>query len=106
MSVIDLDSLELEELKKLQKDVAKAITSFEARKLKEARATVTAAAQELGYSLEELVAGKAKGTKSVAAPKYRHPENAELTWSGRGRQPAWFKEAVAGGATPDDLEIG
>ncbi|WP_425467304.1 H-NS family nucleoid-associated regulatory protein [Parasedimentitalea maritima] len=29
-----------------------------------------------------------------------------MTWSDRGRQPAWFKEAVAGGATPDDLEIG
>lgn len=105
MSVIDLDSLELDELKKLQKDVAKAITSFEARKLKEARATVTAAAQELGYSLEELVGGKVKGAKSAAAPKYRHPENAELTWSGRGRQPAWFKEAIAGGASPDDLAI-
>ncbi|WP_342770963.1 H-NS family nucleoid-associated regulatory protein [Parasedimentitalea maritima] len=53
--------------------MAKAITSFEARKLKEARSTVTSAAQELGYSLEELVIGKAKGAKSVAAPKYRHP---------------------------------
>ena len=106
MSVIDLDSLELDELKKLQKDVTKAITSFEARKLKEARAKVTAAAQELGFSLEELVGGKAKGAKSTAAPKYRHPENAELTWSGRGRQPAWFKEAVAAGASPDDLAIG
>ncbi|MCI5095115.1 MAG: H-NS histone family protein [Rhodobacteraceae bacterium] len=106
MSAIDLDSLELGELKELQKDVAKAIASFEARKLKEARAKVTAAAQELGYSLEELVGGKAKGTKPAATPKYRHPENAELTWSGRGRQPAWFKEAVAGGVSPDDLEIG
>ena len=105
MSETDLDSLELDELKKLHKDVAKAITSFEARKLKEARATVTAAAQELGYSLEELVRGKVKGSKPAVAPKYRHPENSSLTWSGRGRQPIRFKKALASGASPDDLTI-
>jgi DNA-binding protein H-NS len=26
--------------------------------------------------------------------KYRHPENAELTWSGRGKQPGWLRDAL------------
>ena len=26
--------------------------------------------------------------------KYRHPENAELTWSGRGKQPGWLRAAL------------
>lgn len=66
---------------------------------------VTAAAQELGYNLEELVGSKSKSPKTTAAPKYRHLDNPEQTWSGRGRQPAWFREAVAAGASPDGLAI-
>lgn len=26
--------------------------------------------------------------------KYRHPENSELTWSGRGKQPGWLRAAL------------
>ena len=106
MSNIDLGTLTLADLKTHQKDVAKAIKTFEARKLKEARAALTAKAQEMGYTLEELTSnGGARKAKSSAPAKYRHPENSSLTWSGRGRQPTWFKEAIQAGASPDDLEI-
>ena len=33
------------------------------------------------------------------------PENPDATWSGRGRQPDWFKSAIAAGKAPEDLEI-
>jgi DNA-binding protein H-NS len=36
---------------------------------------------------------------------YRHPENADQTWSGRGRQPDWMKEALAAGKSKDDFLI-
>ena len=106
MSNIDLSALTLADLKTHQKDVAKAIKTFEARKLKEARAALTSKAQELGYTLEELTGNASAGkVKSTAPAKYRNAENSSLTWSGRGRQPTWFKEAIQAGATPDDLEI-
>lgn len=35
--------------------------------------------------------------------KYRHPSNAELCWSGRGRQPAWVANWINDGGTLDDL---
>ncbi|WP_354540899.1 H-NS histone family protein [Roseovarius sp. MBR-6] len=38
-----------------------------------------------------------------AAAKYRHPENPALTWSGRGRKPQWFVEALDAGNTASDL---
>jgi DNA-binding protein H-NS len=38
-------------------------------------------------------------------PKYRNPANATQTWSGRGKQPRWFADALAGGARADDLLI-
>ncbi|MFV1841318.1 MULTISPECIES: H-NS family nucleoid-associated regulatory protein [unclassified Phaeobacter] len=103
MADINLEKLSLDELKQLEKDVAKAIKSFEARRKEEARAAAEAVAQEMGYSLNELTA--VKGGKPVSAPKYRHPENPALTWSGRGRKPKWFIEALDAGKSADDLLI-
>nr|WP_140846785.1 H-NS histone family protein [Paracoccus sp. FO-3] len=102
---IDLDNMPLAELKALQKSVAKAIDGFEARRLAAARAELEARAKELGVTLQEVVgATGAKAGKPVAA-KFRHPENPELTWSGRGRKPVWFAEALDSGKSEEDLLI-
>jgi DNA-binding protein H-NS len=106
MTAIDLQTLSLKELQSLQKDLAKAISTFELRQRAEARTKVEALAKEFGFSLAELVG--VEGTKTTRAPataKYRHPENQEITWSGRGRKPLWFVAALAAGKTPDDLAI-
>lgn len=106
MADYDLEALSVSELKKMQKDVAKAISTYEDRQKGEARAEVEALARELGYSLAELVGTEAKSSRLPAAAKYRHPENPALTWSGRGRKPQWFVEALAAGKTAEDLAIG
>ena len=105
MADYDLEALSLGELKKMQKDVAKAISTFEDRQKAEARAKVEALARELGYSLTELVGTETKSSRAPAAAKYRHPENPALTWSGRGRKPQWFVEALAAGKTAENLAI-
>ena len=105
MADFDLEALSLSELKKMQKDVAKAISTFEDRQKAEARAKVEAFARDLGYSLAEFVGTEMKTTRAPAPPKYRHPENPALTWSGRGRKPQWFVDALAAGTTAGDLEI-
>lgn len=102
---MDLSKLDLNELKQLQKDVAKAIDQFEVQKRKEALAQIQQIASEAGYSLNDLVAGKAAKAAPKAPAKYAHPEDKSLTWSGRGRQPVWFKELVEGGTSVDDLLI-
>jgi DNA-binding protein H-NS len=66
---------------------------------------VEALARDLGYSLAELVGTAMKTTRVPATAKYRHPENPALTWSGRGRKPQWFVEALAAGTPAGDLEI-
>ena len=105
MADYDLEALSLGELKKMQKDVAKAISTYEDRQRAEARAKVEALARDLGYSLAELVGTETKPSRAPAAAKYRHPENPALTWSGRGRKPLWFVEALAAGKTATDLAI-
>lgn len=101
----NLDSLSLKQLKQLQKDVAKAIATYEDRQKAEARVKVEAVAREMGYSLTELLGTEAKATRAPAAPKYRHPENPSITWSGRGRKPQWFVDAMTSGRSEEDLAI-
>ena len=88
------------------KDIAKSISTYEDRQKAEARAKVEAISRELGYSLAELVDGDAKPKRAPVAPKYRHPENPALTWSGRGRKPQWFVDALGAGKTAEDMAIG
>lgn len=105
MADYDLEALSLTELKKMQKDVAKAISTFKDRQKAETRAKVEAFARDLGYSLAELVGTETKTSRAPAAAKYRHPENPGLTWSGRGRKPQWFVEALEAGKTASELAI-
>jgi ParB/RepB/Spo0J family partition protein len=37
--------------------------------------------------------------------QYRHPQNAELEWTGRGRKPKWVEHWITQGGTLDDLKI-
>ena len=78
MANYDLEALSLSELKKMQKDAAKAIATYQDRQQAEARANVEALAPELGYSLAELVGNDVKTARAPALPKYRHPENPAL----------------------------
>jgi len=100
----DLENMSLDDLKKLEKDVARAIRSYSTRKLLEARQKLEAQAREMGYSLNEIIDVPAKG-KSVNPPKYRHPENPDLTWSGRGRKPRWITEAIDRGIDIETFRI-
>ena len=105
MDEINLDDLTLDELKKLQKDVNKAVDSYEDRRKQDARAAVEAKAKEMGFSLAELTGGTSKKARTPSPAKYRHPENPSLTWSGRGRQPGWIKEAAESGTSLDTLLV-
>ena len=103
---MDLNNLNLSELKRLQSNVAKAIDSYEDRKKKEARSELEEKAREMGFSLAELLGDVAKyGKHRTVAAKYCHPENSSVTWTGRGRKPKWVVEALAAGKTLSDLAI-
>lgn len=105
---MNIDTMTLPELKKLQKDVQLAIDSYAARQKAAAMAELEVRAKELGFSLAELTAAAAaKGKTHVpVVAKYRNPKNPEETWSGRGRQPRWLTVALTSvGAKLQDFAI-
>ena len=101
----NLNSLSLKELKDLQSQVTKAIATFEDRKKKEALAELQEIARAKGFSLEELTGVSTVRRRAPATAKYANPANAADTWSGRGRKPRWFIEAIAAGKSPHDLAV-
>lgn len=103
MADIDLNTMTKDELVKLRKDVDRAIAGYDEKQRSEALAKLEAHAKELGFSsLSELTGGKAvKG----GVPKFRNPEDPSQTWTGRGRQPNWVKDAIKSGKDIDDLRI-
>lgn len=113
----DLDTMTKEDLAKEReeaearlKQIRKAESEYDGRRLKELRAQVEKMLADEGYTMADLMQGRSGGKKTaggaVKAPaKYRHPENPSKTWSGRGRQPGWYKDAIESGKTPEDLAI-
>ena len=102
---LDLNTLSLKELKDLQSQVAKAISGYEDRRKREALAELEEKAKAMGFSLSELTGLTTGRKRSPSTAKYANPANAADTWSGRGRKPRSFSEALAKGKKPDDMAI-
>lgn len=102
---IEINHLSLKELKDLHSQIAKAISTFEDRKRKEAIAELEEIARSKGFSLADLTGVAVPRKRSPAVAKYVNPADSSDTWSGRGRKPRWFNDALAAGKTPEDLAI-
>lgn len=112
MRKIELEKLTLPQLRKLADQVAAAIEQRQKTDRKAALRELKEIAKSRGFSLEELLAEKsgksevARQRRKPAKVKYRHPEQKELAWSGRGRKPAWVVEWEASGRPLIDLVTG
>lgn len=108
---VDLDAMDLEQLKAHKREVERRIENFVEEKKREIIRTAQAAARQLNLSMADIfgsVAGDAdvsvsKQRKPVE-PKYRDPVSG-ATWSGRGRTPNWLLEAESAGRKRDDFLI-
>ncbi|MGL4321603.1 MAG: H-NS family nucleoid-associated regulatory protein [Paracoccaceae bacterium] len=102
---IDLNKMSLKELKDLQSQVNKAVTSFEDRRRKEALAEIEEVARAKGFTLSELTGTAVPRKRAPATAKYANPANKSDTWSGRGRKPRWVEAALKSGKSLADLSI-
>jgi DNA-binding protein H-NS len=108
----DLSKLSIEELETLVKDAQAEITSRREAERERVLGQMRELAATLGLTLEDvgrLERGKGGAAKTSTTggvpPKYRHPSDPNLTWSGRGKRPTWIAEALAAGKSLEDLAV-
>jgi len=110
MAKFDLTKLSIPELQELAKDIEQEIIARREQDRERVLAQMRELAGTLGMSLEDLLKQERGRDRvrvpSVVAVRYRHPENAALTWAGRGKRPQWIVEWLASGRTLEELEGG
>ena len=89
--------------------------SAQARDQREAKKAAEKAAAEFGFSLDELAGKTAAPAKPMkkkvkkpavkSKPMYANPEDASQTWTGKGRQPNWFRAQIGKGTSADAMKI-
>ena len=120
---MDISDLSLTELRRLKSRVETEISRRTDTAKRDLLKKMQKMASEAGVSLDDLIGaspkievtkpgrkpGKAASTtsrkKGKVAPQYRHPEDASLLWTGRGRQPLWVAKWLADGKNIEDLRI-
>lgn len=120
---MNLSSMTLPELNKLQTQVAKEIAKRNDSAKRELLKEIKKLADQKGVSLGDIMkeAGmtptrtrgpakkKAGGAKKVGGKlpvKYRNPANPDQGWSGHGRRPQWVLDWLAAGKPLDALAKG
>jgi DNA-binding protein H-NS len=105
---IDLDNLTPKQLNDLILKAEQRKNGINAERIEKLREKIRALAKAEGFTVEELF-GFGRGTKRGAVqkvkPKYKNPADPSQKWSGRGRQPVWYRDAVAAGKKEKDLLI-
>ena len=78
-------------------------------KVSKLREKIHALIKAEGYSFEDIFGnargGKVRRSGGTVAPKYRNPADPEQVWSGRGKRPRWFNDALKAGKKEKDLAI-
>jgi len=109
---IDLDSLSPAELEALIKSAEAQMQSARRNHVQQVRTKIEGLLKSSGVTIDEVYPrrggqGRMGPKPAAAAPKYRNPENPAQTWSGRGKRPIWFSEALKKkGTTADSMLIG
>lgn len=114
-STIDISKLSYDDVRELQAKLASREGELRVQAKMDAKAKIEAVLQQTGFTLQELFpnavrgqgkAGRANPRAGKPVPaKYANPANPSETWTGRGKQPAWYSAAVASGKSEADLRI-
>ena len=118
---MDISSLSLNELRRLQTKVEAEIRRRSDTAKKDLLKRMQKLAAEQGMSLNEVLGQEAsekpaaapkkaaaakpvkKAAKPVSVVKFRHPENPAIGWTGHGRKPQWVIDWLAQGKALDEL---
>ena len=104
---IDLKSLNANQLDELIRKANARKGDLGKERAAKVRAKVDALIKAEGFTFADLYGGRGgrRGKRGKVAPKYRNPADASMTWSGRGKRPRWFNDALKGGKSEKSMLV-
>lgn len=90
--ITNLDKLSFAELTRLRADVDALLAKRQSEEKAVLKQKLVDMAKAQGFDLDDVLGRKSR--RGIVAVKYRDPENAENTWTGRGRMPRWMVAAT------------
>ena len=105
-----MNGLGLADLRALREALEALIGEREREEERRVYGEMQALAASIGKDLDEIIkrqrpkrrVGVKKGPAGV---KYRNPDNPKETWTGRGKEPKWLREAMAAGKQKTDFLV-
>jgi DNA-binding protein H-NS len=102
----DYQNLSENELKKVIEKAENALKNKQISKRKEVIAKIKELAASIDASVEIHENGKkTPRTVSKVAIKYRHPQDAEKNWTGRGMTPKWMQALLDKGHDRSEFKV-
>lgn len=102
----DYQNLSESELQAVIESAEKALKNIQANKRKDVIAQIKELAASIDVVVEIHEADKKSVRKGVKVPvKYRHPEDPEKTWTGRGVMPTWLQALINAGRDRSEFEV-
>jgi DNA-binding protein H-NS len=93
---MEIETLSPAELDALAVKAAKAAADKRKAARSELRATILAMVRDAGLTIQDLFDVKPDMRRTVK-PKYWHPTNPDISWSGRGTAPPWARVILQAG---------
>jgi len=105
-NMTDLNNLSVTELQTVIENAESAIKDKQASQRKEVFAQIKSLAASVGVTVEIREIDKKKIRKGAKVPpKYRNPDDASLTWTGRGVMPRWMRALTESGRDKSEFLI-
>ena len=102
----DYQNLSESELQAVIESAEKALKNKQATKRKDVIAQIKELAASIDVVVEIHEADTKLTRKGVKVPvKYRHPEDPEKTWTGRGVMPVWLQTLINAGHDRSEFEV-
>lgn len=107
MTTIDLSQFSIAQMEQLLLTIPAELNRRKTQERAAALRELRELAKAKGFSLDDLVSAGASANepKRTVAPKYRHPSDSSLTWTGRGRKPVWLQGLLDAGGSLEQFAI-
>ncbi|MDR6936534.1 MULTISPECIES: H-NS histone family protein [unclassified Luteibacter] len=105
---VDIKNLNHNQLEELIAKAQTRQTELRKEKVGRLREKINALIKAEGFTFDDVFGARAPKSKragATVAAKYRNPADASQTWSGRGKRPRWFNDALKAGKKEKDLLV-